>query len=1275
MEPTPQQPAQPQRQAPAVPPSHLKPERLELDPAATDSDRKFKHWMRTFTNYSNFIQDDAGKLNALVNLVGHEAFELIENDETYEAAIQTLKTAYQKTVNVIYARHVLTSRKQNADESLDDYLRSLRLLAKNCQFQNVSAQEYHDECIMYTFISGLRSPQIRARLLENATLNLKTAFDTARSLEIAQKNAETYAIPNPTCSAVKPAPNHRNRPPEDQEYLMAMNKSNNPPNRYSNQNSNPPNRFSNQNSNEKCYFCNYDRHPRNRCPARDVTCSKCSRRGHFTRCCKRYPNSSQVLAAAPISSNEQATPNDPTSSSEFDTEFQSATLWAICSSIPKNSSNHPLSQSMLNVEVNNHPVTCIADSASSASFIHPQCAEKLKLILKPIDQKYEVGMASNSLKVSSTSYALVNLKVKDRIYENMKLYVLPNLCTNLILGLDFLAQHKCVTLNFTGDQPPLSICGFSKLKTEPKSLFSNLPPNCEPIRDSRRRYSKEDEEFISLEVQRMLKEGIIEQSKSPWRAQIVVVKKNGKRRLTVDYSQTINIYTKVDAYPLPLIPDLVNKIAQFSVYSTVDLTAAYHQLELQPQDRHFTAFEANGRLFQFCRLPFGVTNGVSVFQREMDRLVDVYNLKGTFPYLDNITICGKDQKDHDTNLSNFLAAAKKVNLKYNESKCEFNTRKLKLLGCLIENGEIRPDPDRMRPLENLPPPHNQKSLKRCLGFFSHYAKWIPNFSEEVRPLSKTTTFPISDEALKSIESMKQDIKSSVVCCIDDSIPFQVECDASDHTLAATLNQQGRPVAFFSRTLSPHEIIYPSVEKEALSVIEAVRHWRYLLATQKFTLITDQRSVSFMFNTNTKSKKIKNDKLLRWRMELSTYNYEIIHRPGRLNESPDALSRVCAVSTGPDLKQIHNDLCHPGITRMLHFVKSRNLPFSVEEVRTIVRTCPICLECKPRFYKPDTSPLIKATKPMERLNVDYKGPLPSYNKNIYFLNVVDEYSRFIWIFPCSNMDSSTVCRCLMEIFTFCGLPNYIHSDRGPSFLSSEVKNFLISKGVASSRTTAYNPTGNGQVEKANLTIWKSITLSLKSKGLPTSRWQDVVPEVLHSTRSLLCTSTNETPHERFFNFPRKASAGTSLPHWLLEPGPVYLKKHVRERKTDPLVETVELLQANPQYAYVRYQDGRETTVSLKHLAPAPRLESPTTSADSLFDPSAHKEIQPAPTLQESEPNSANTVEEIPIAPVNEDSPTKREPVMGRSGERWCEINPANILSDSRRRKDTNSTRGE
>ncbi|XP_072098229.1 uncharacterized protein [Mobula birostris] len=150
--------------------------------------------------------------------------------------------------------------------------------------------------------------------------------------------------------------------------------------------------------------------------------------------------------------------------------------------------------------------------------------------------------------------------------------------------------------------------------------------------------------------------------------------------MVVDYSQTINRLTQLDAYPLPRIADMVNQIAQYKVYSTIDLKSAYHQLPICREDRPYTAFEADGRLYQFLRVPFGVMNGVSVFQRAIDRMVDQCQLKATFPYLDNITICGHDQQDHDNNVQKFLQAAKSFNLTYNKDKCVFGTTRLAILG-------------------------------------------------------------------------------------------------------------------------------------------------------------------------------------------------------------------------------------------------------------------------------------------------------------------------------------------------------------------------------------------------------------------------------------------------------------------------------------------------------------------------------------------------------------------------------------------------------------------
>ena len=314
--------------------------------------------------------------------------------------------------------------------------------------------------------------------------------------------------------------------------------------------------------------------------------------------------------------------------------------------------------------------------------------------------------------------------------------------------------------------------------------YCRCKSNCYQVK----KVSEDDKLFIAAETKRLLEEGIIEPSDSPWRAQEVVTKNEGrKKRMVIDYSQAINKFTQLDAYPLPRIDETVNKIAQYRVFSTIDLKSADHQVPIKRSERRYTAFEANTSLYQFCRVPFGVTNGVAAFQRTMDTFISNESLNDTFAYLDDITICGRDQAHHDRNLERFLAAAKRKNLTYNEDKCVFSTRILSILGCVVSEGEIKPDPERLKPLQQLPPPSDIKNQKRVIGLFSHYSKWIRDFSKKVRPLNQNRKFPLEDKALEAFLDLKKDVENSVVCAIDESQPFELETDASEFALAATLN--------------------------------------------------------------------------------------------------------------------------------------------------------------------------------------------------------------------------------------------------------------------------------------------------------------------------------------------------------------------------------------------------------------------------------------------------------------------------------------------------------
>ena len=178
---------------------------------------------------------------------------------------------------------------------------------------------------------------------------------------------------------------------------------------------------------------------------------------------------------------------------------------------------------------------------------------------------------------------------------------------------------------------------------------------------------------------------MIEPSYSPWRAQVLVARdEQHKPRMVVNCSQTINRYTLLDAYPLPNRDEQIAKIAKGSVFSTLDLKSAYYQIPLHHEDRPYTAFEAVGKLYQCTRLPFGVTYGVSCFQRFIDYLIEKYFLCGTYAYLDNITVSGNNTADHDDKLKALLNAAKREGLTFNENKCIYNQTEINLLGYTLK---------------------------------------------------------------------------------------------------------------------------------------------------------------------------------------------------------------------------------------------------------------------------------------------------------------------------------------------------------------------------------------------------------------------------------------------------------------------------------------------------------------------------------------------------------------------------------------------------------------
>ncbi len=473
----------------------LRPERLDIEPDDKAAEKQWKHWLKTFSNFMAALSSadhSPDRLSVLINFISSRVYDYIADCTSYDEAILLLQSYYVKPKSIIYARHLLSTRKQESSETLDQYLIQLKQLSLNCDFTAVSATQNRDEAIRDSMITGLRSSYIRQRLLENKTLTLSEAYDQARTLESAQLQAETYRLDVPSGVTAEAfsldqieSTGHTGPPIVAVSARKSL-------------------------SGARCYFCGFSKHPRTKCPARDATCHLCTKRRHFSKVCKSIHSQS----------------NSPTSSSTS----VIATLIAAAPAC--------LNRALIPVIINGVSTKALIDTGSSESFLSLQFAKNLKVKVSPCALK--ISMASTMFSALARGFCNVSLQYDSADPVTVKLNVLEDLCADIILGHDILKNHHSIEVTFNGKRPSLKVCGLAAATVPSPSLFANLATDWRPIVDKSRQYSSEDMQFIKKEIVHLMKEDIIEPSSSPWRAQVLVTGGNKMRkRMVVDYSRTI----------------------------------------------------------------------------------------------------------------------------------------------------------------------------------------------------------------------------------------------------------------------------------------------------------------------------------------------------------------------------------------------------------------------------------------------------------------------------------------------------------------------------------------------------------------------------------------------------------------------------------------------------------------------------------------------------------------------------------------------------------------
>ena len=582
---------------------------------------------------------------------------------------------------------------------------------------------------------------------------------------------------------------------------------------------------------------------------------------------------------------------------------------------------------LIETECNNVTLDTLVDTGANRSLLDYEAFDK---IFKNKNVKFR-----KSVPLESASGHLLNtIGEIDVIIEKTKIpvTVTRNITTPLLLGMDALkllnakinCENQSITFKgkehiskvgnatdtiFSTNERPVSVVDdilekYKHLFEMPNGQLTSTDAaemdldtgDSPPIKQRAYRAPLLKRKIIDDEVDSMLKQGVIRPSKSNWSSPVTIQpKKDGTQRFCIDYRK-LNSVTEEEIAVLPQLTDIFDSLSGAKVFTTIDLKSAYWQVKLTKRSIKKTAFICHRGLYEFLRVPFGLKNAPSLFQRMISKVLHKFIGKTCFAYLDDIIIFSKTQEEHKAHVEEILEALNKANLKLKASKCYWFQEKVELLGFIISAKGIESDPKKVTAIRNMKSPTTVKGVRSFLGSVNFFRQLIANVGKRTEPLNrllkKGVKFEWTDEQENAFVDLKMALTNAPVLAFPDtSKPYRLYTDASDYAIGGILTQMDennneRPIQYVSKTLADCEKKWATVEKEAYAMLYCLRKLKTYLHGAKFEIFTDNKPCVSLFKGN-----IDNDKLKRWVPKISEFGAPIIYLKGCKNINADLLSRI------------------------------------------------------------------------------------------------------------------------------------------------------------------------------------------------------------------------------------------------------------------------------------------------------------------------------------------------------------------------------------------------
>ena len=823
---------------------------------------EWPHWIRRFERFRNASgiaeKSEESQIDTLIYSMGDKADDILQSFNLSEEASKSYKTVKERfdthfvqKRNIIFERAKFNSRKQEPGESVDDFITDLHCLARYCNYGNL-----HEEMIRDRIVVGIRDNKLSQKMQLEPELTLKKAIDLARQCESVKKQQPTVRGQD-----------------TEQVAVAAIRK------KYGRQQSkNPisPSTHPALNHIHSCTRCGQSpKHDKRNCPAKDSICHKCHKKGHFKAVCRSKREVREVLV-----------------SDDSQDEF----LGVIHSETDSLSSTEAPWTTKL--ELNGRNIEFKIDTGADVTVISEQ--EYLSKQDGPLTQTNRVlsGPSHQKLEVCGQFSGRLSNPCQSTQQE---IYVIRGLRKALlgrpaIEALQVVQKVDPIQINSIVKQFPELFQGLGRLKDNYKiQLLSEAKPFA---LTTPRRVAVPLLPKVKAELERMEKLGVISKVTTPteWCAGMVVVPKpNGTVRICVDLTK-LNQSVCRERHILPSVEQVLAQIGNAKVFSKLDANSGFWQIELAQESAKLTTFITPYGRFCFNRLPFGITSAPEHFQRRMSEVLQ--GLNGVVCLVDDILVYGNTKEQHDTHLMAVLQRIRESGLTLSKDKCEFNQTHIKYLGQSIDETGVRPDPDKVRAIQEMRPPTNVRELRQFLGMVNQLSKFLPFLADQLKTLrdllSSKNQWNWGDLQSIAFTDVKAAIGSSQVLGLyDPTNKTIVSADASSYGLGAVLQQQQkdgelRPIAFISRSLSDTEKRYAQIEKEALAVTWASERFKDYLIGLHYTLETDHKPlVPLLSSKNLEDVPIR---VQRFRLRLMRFDYTIVHVPGKSLCTADALSR-------------------------------------------------------------------------------------------------------------------------------------------------------------------------------------------------------------------------------------------------------------------------------------------------------------------------------------------------------------------------------------------------